>query len=68
VTDLRDHHGMRGLIRHFITSNRGRPGYRRQFGMALLRANAGWCPKCRAADSRDARLRSMHAAYARRSR
>lgn len=47
MTDLRDHHGMRGLIRHFITSNRGRPGYRRQFGMALLRANAASCPKCR---------------------
>jgi hypothetical protein len=68
VSDLRDHHGMRGLIRHFITSNRGRRHYRRDFGMALLRANAASCPKCQAADSRDARLRSMHAAYARRSR
>lgn len=68
MTGLRDHHGMRGLTRHFITSGRGLRNYRRHYGKAMLRANAAWCTKCQAADIRDARLRRIHTAYRRRTR
>ena len=68
-----DHHGMRGLVDHFITENNGRTvsngrRYRRTFGRRMLREGVPLCDLCITAEARDVRLRRMHSAYGRRTR